>query len=118
MTDSIYKKLRKQMDQYSIGFPETESGIEIKILERLYTEEEAAMYLELSLMLEAPESVAERTGRDPDETQRMLQSMTEKGLLFSLKRKGFIRQCILRFYSPNLESFPEGIWMLSYILMI
>ena len=32
MTDSIYKKLREQMDQYSIGFPKTESGIEIKIL--------------------------------------------------------------------------------------
>ena len=48
MTGSIYKKLREQMDQYSIGFPETESGIEIKILKKLFTEEEAAMYLDLS----------------------------------------------------------------------
>ena len=103
MTDSIYKKLRMQMDQYSIGFPETESGIEMKILERLYTEEEAAMYLDLSLMLEAPESVAERTGRDPDETERMLRSMSEKGLLFSLKRNGKTTYAVVPFVIGSYE---------------
>jgi H+/Na+-translocating ferredoxin:NAD+ oxidoreductase subunit B len=34
----IFRKLQKQLDQYSVGYPATESGIEIKILERLFTE--------------------------------------------------------------------------------
>ena len=47
MSQTIYEKLRKQIDQYSVGFPKTESGVEIKLLKKLYTEEEAALYLDL-----------------------------------------------------------------------
>jgi H+/Na+-translocating ferredoxin:NAD+ oxidoreductase subunit B len=103
MTDSIYTKLREQMDQYSIGFPETESGIEMKILKKLFTEEEAAMYLDLSLMLESPESVAQRTGRDLEKTAGMLQTMTEKGLLFCLKRNGTASYAVVPFVIGSYE---------------
>ncbi|MBW2364769.1 MAG: 4Fe-4S ferredoxin, partial [Deltaproteobacteria bacterium] len=49
MSEEIYKKLREQLDQYALGFPETESGTEIKILRKLFTEEEASMYLDLTM---------------------------------------------------------------------
>ena len=52
MSASLYEDLREQMDQYSVGFPSTESGIEIEILKKLFTEQEAEMYLNLSMMLE------------------------------------------------------------------
>jgi MinD superfamily P-loop ATPase len=35
----IYYELREQLDQYSVGFPTTTSGVEKKILEKLFTEE-------------------------------------------------------------------------------
>ncbi|MFH1243360.1 MAG: hypothetical protein V1689_13505 [Pseudomonadota bacterium] len=41
MHKQIYRKLQKQLDQYSLGFPATESGVELKILERLFSEEDA-----------------------------------------------------------------------------
>ena len=63
MKASIYEKLREQLDQYSVGFPATQSGVEIKILKRLFTEDEAGMYLDMSMMLETPEAIAARTGR-------------------------------------------------------
>jgi len=88
MSEDIYKKLRKQLDQYSLGFPETKSGVEMKILKRLFSEDEAAMYLDLTMQLEAPESVAERTGRDPKETAETLETMAKKGLIFRLRRDG------------------------------
>ena len=47
----VYEKLQKKLDQYSCGFPLTESGVEFKILERIFTEEEAEMFLGLSLQL-------------------------------------------------------------------
>jgi Na+-translocating ferredoxin:NAD+ oxidoreductase subunit B len=78
----IYYKVREQLDQYSVGYPATASGIEIKILVKLFTPEQAALFLDMSMMLEAPASVAERTGRDLDETSRMLERMADKGLLF------------------------------------
>jgi hypothetical protein len=45
MPSDVCYQLREQLDEYSIGFPTTESGVEMKILERLFTEEEARMYL-------------------------------------------------------------------------
>jgi electron transport complex protein RnfB len=82
MTAAIYHRLRDQLNQYSVGYPTTPSGVEIKILERLFTEEEAAMFLDMTMMLEPAAAVAERTGRDPQATARMLERMAGKGLLF------------------------------------
>jgi len=58
-----------------------ESGTEIKILRKLFTEEEASMYLDLTMQLATPESVAERTNRGPQETAELLEKMAKKGLI-------------------------------------
>jgi electron transport complex protein RnfB len=86
MTSQIYYDLREQLDQYSVGFPSTESGVEMKILERLFTEEEAQMYLSLSMMLETPQAVAQRLGREPSDVASLLEQMVDKGLVFRLKK--------------------------------
>jgi H+/Na+-translocating ferredoxin:NAD+ oxidoreductase subunit B len=88
MADTIYQRLRKQIDQYSVGYPATESGIEIKILKKLYSEEEAEIYLDLSMQLEPPPPFAARTDRDPQETAEMLENMAKKGLLFRKRKNG------------------------------
>ncbi len=82
MAKEIYQKLQEQLDQYSIGFPATDSGVEIKILERLFTEEEAETFLHLSMVLERPESVAQRIERKPEAVSGMLAHMADKGLVF------------------------------------
>jgi electron transport complex protein RnfB len=87
MTAKIYYELREQLDQYASGFPSTESGIELKILETLFTEEEAELYLNLSMMLEAPEALAERLGRQSTEIAALLERMTDKGLIFRMKKE-------------------------------
>ncbi len=67
MDKDIYSRLREQLDHYSVGFPATRSGVEIKILKKLFTEEEADLFLNLSMMLETAESVATRLKRPLDE---------------------------------------------------
>lgn len=91
MTSDIYYQLREQLDQYSVGFPATESGVEIEILQKLFTEEEAQMYLNLSMMLETPEAVGERLKQDPEKVARLLEQMAQKGLLFRLRKEGSTR---------------------------
>jgi len=103
MPKNIYKKLREQLDQYSTGFPESKSGIEYNILERLYTEEQASMYLDLTLMLEDSKSIAERTGRDPEETEKILNGMFEGGLVFRLKKNEKIRYGAVPFVIGSYE---------------
>jgi len=86
MTSNIYHQLQEQLDQYSVGFPSTPSGVEIKILEKLFTEEEARMYLELNLTLETSAAVEERTNQDPEIVSSLLERMEEKGLIFSVRK--------------------------------
>jgi Na+-translocating ferredoxin:NAD+ oxidoreductase subunit B len=87
MTAKVYYDLREQLDQYSNGFPSTESGVEIRILEKLFSKDEAEMYLNLSLMLETPEAIAQRIGGESDMVAALLERMVDKGLIFR-HRKG------------------------------
>ena len=87
MPADVYERLREQLDQYSVGFPSTDSGVEMKILEKLFTGEEAEMFLNLSLSPEAPEAVAKRLGRDAGEVAELLERMTGKGLLFRMRKE-------------------------------
>ena len=82
MANEIYQKLRERMDQYSHGFAKTDSGIEMKILERVFTEEEAEMYLHLHENLQTADAIAKKIGRDPEEVEKLLQRMTKKGHTF------------------------------------
>ena len=86
MQNDIYEQLREQVDQYSVGFPKTESGVEIRILRKLFTEEEARMYLNMSLMLETPQAVGGRLKQDPDRVAKILETMEAKGTLFRVKK--------------------------------
>ena len=83
---NVFERLRDRLDDMSTGYPATDTQVEIRILKRLFTEEEAEMFLNLSLSPEPAESVAKRLGRDADEVASLLEQMTGKGLLFRLRK--------------------------------
>lgn len=87
MKKSIFLRLQEQLDEYSLGFPATDSGIELDILKEMFTEKEAAMFTALTAELETPESVAARLGRPVDQVAAQLEDMAQKGLLFR-RRQG------------------------------
>ncbi|HRU66232.1 MAG TPA: hypothetical protein P5566_10465, partial [Spirochaetota bacterium] len=47
---SIYRKLQLHLDKYPIGYPATDSGVELEILRLFFTEDEAKIALSLSLV--------------------------------------------------------------------
>ena len=51
-SESLYRRLQEHLDRMPVGFPATQSGVEIRILERLFTPEEAGIALELSAIPE------------------------------------------------------------------
>jgi ferredoxin len=87
MTEDVYRRLQQRLDDYSIGFPAAESGLDQKILQRLFDPEEADMYLDLTLLLETPDQIAARTGRELGQLTELLERMVDKGLIFRLKRE-------------------------------
>jgi Na+-translocating ferredoxin:NAD+ oxidoreductase subunit B len=85
MDDSIYKKLALVLDTLPNGFPLTESGVEIKLLKKIFTPKQAEMFCELRLAMETADEIAARTGRDPVQTRGILETMREDGQVFSVK---------------------------------
>lgn len=86
MEQDLYRELQRRIDQYSMGFPETESGVEIKILKKLFTEDDAKLYLQLSPMLEHPADIAKKLGMPEDQAADKLKDMCDRGLLFRLRK--------------------------------
>lgn len=89
--EGVYEKLRQRLDDLATGFPSTESGVEIRILKQLFTEEEAEFFLGLSPLLETPEDTAKRLGRDLQETADLMERMAQKGLLYRVRKEGGTR---------------------------
>ncbi len=98
----IYKKLANHLDRTPGGFPETESGVELRILKRLFTEEEAEIATHLIMMPEPASAIAGRMGKDVDTLEQLLLSMGEKGLILHSKKNGID--------SYMTAQFVVGIW--------
>lgn len=80
MSNDVYRKLAKVLDTLPNGFPDTEDGLEIKLLEKIFTPEEADLFCDLRLSMETPVQIAERTGRPLDGLDELLTRMwREKG---------------------------------------
>jgi len=86
MSENIYRQLQQRLDTYSMGFPATASGIELKILEYLFTEDDARTFLSLSHRLASAASIASNLNRPPEAVAAQLEDMADRGLLFRLKK--------------------------------
>jgi ferredoxin len=86
--DDVYVRLREHLDNLPVGFPKTESGVELRILQRLFTEEEAEMAMHLTYIPEPIEAIAQKIDKDPKEIEPMLEQLANKGLIFRARKGG------------------------------
>lgn len=85
MSDDVYLRLREFLDGLPGGFPETDSGVELRILRKLFTPREAEMELFLLPAPEQPERIAERAGMEEGEAAELLESMAKQGLIYRIR---------------------------------
>lgn len=88
MSDAPFQKLRSYLDQFPLGFPKTSAGVEIKILKKLFTAEEAELAVSVPMLPETVGQIAERTQIDRELLEKKLEQMSKKGLLFRIRRDG------------------------------
>ncbi len=103
MAKEIYERLAQHLDDLPAGFPRTESGVEIRILRRLFTPEHAKLAVHLTMIPEEPRVIARRAKIPVDEAARKLEEMFKKGLIFGIHKKN----------KPPLymaEQFVIGFW--------
>ena len=99
----VYERLREHLDRLPGSFPATESGVELRILRRLFTPEDAELALHLKLKLETASVIAERAGIPQKEAAERLKSMARKGLIFSIETAD-------RPHAYMVSQFVVGIW--------
>ncbi len=88
MSDAIYHKLAKVLDTLPNGFPSTPDGLEIKLLKKIFTPDEAELFCDLKLSLETAPQIAERTGRPVDGLKAKLTAMCKRGEVFGIDLGG------------------------------
>lgn len=84
MTEDVYRRVAQVLDTLPNGFPAAESGVEIKLLKRVFEPDEAELFCDMRLTFETAEQVAERTGRPLEGLEEKLYSMHRRGQLFSI----------------------------------
>jgi len=83
MNQDIYKKLAQHLDDLPAGYPTTESGVELRILRRLFTPTEAELATHLTVLPEEARVIARRARIPVAEANQRLQIMEQKGLIYS-----------------------------------
>jgi len=83
--ESIYSRLADHLDGLPSGFSPSDTGEHIRLLEHLFTPEEAELATHLTLDQEVAGEIAGRANISVAEAERRLEEMAEKGLIFSVK---------------------------------
>jgi ferredoxin len=88
MSEEVYRQLARRLDTIPNGFPATESGVELKLLAKMFAPEEAALAGVMRIGAESADVIAARAGVDPKVAYRTLKAMVRKGLIRVKRGKG------------------------------
>jgi len=105
MNEDVYPKPAKVLDTLPTGFPPTESGIEIKLFERVFEPEQAELFCDLKLIVETAGSIAQRKGRSQEGLEAVLTDMWERGQVFGVT-SGPVRMFKMMPRASGLMSIP------------
>ena len=83
MSEESYRKLAEHLDRLPGGFAPSDTGADLRLLQRLFTPQEAELATHLTLEREEAQVIARRAGLPLAETERRLGEMSSKGLIYS-----------------------------------
>jgi Na+-translocating ferredoxin:NAD+ oxidoreductase subunit B len=114
MTDvNPYEELALVLDKIPNGYPAVEDGTHLRILEWIFTPDEAELCSKLKLSGETAEEIALRLNRSKDDVETLLDSMLEKGQLNSWMsksagaRKYGLMPFVVGIYEEQVERMDE-----------
>lgn len=104
--DELYRSLQRHLDRMPVPYPATESGVELSILRRLFSPEDARLALCLSAIPESVATVHRRAGRTTPRAALAdaLDRMAERGLI----QRVATRRGVLYGKSPFVVGFYEA----------
>jgi electron transport complex protein RnfB len=97
MVDDVYRTLAQRLHAIPNGFTPTESGIELRLLAKIFEPEEAALAALMRLTPESAAAIGARAGLGEREAFRVLKGMVRKGQIEIQRRNGKVRFALLPF---------------------
>ena len=90
--DDQYRELQQHLDKMPVGFPPTESGIEIKLLKHLFTPKQVQIALQLKFIGEPTKNIYRRLKKkdfiaSKEDLEKKLDEMYFKGLIYRVTKK-------------------------------
>jgi Pyruvate/2-oxoacid:ferredoxin oxidoreductase delta subunit len=82
LSDQVFEKLAEALDKLPNGFPRTSSNVEIKLLKKIFSPEEAILASQLGGSMESVDAIAKRAKRSVEQVETKLMKMAERGLLW------------------------------------
>jgi ferredoxin len=86
--NKVYETLAEKLDRIPNGFPRTESGVEIRLLAKLFSPEDASLASSLNLEPQSLSEIAEHNGLSEAEVKGRLIGMVKKGLIDIKREEG------------------------------
>ena len=108
MSEEVYRRLQQYFDTFPVGFPATKTGVEIRLLKKLFTPEEAVIAIKLKffpLELKKIHRSLKKTEINVHVLNEKLDIMVKKGLIMKREING----------QPHYSNIPFliGIWELQ-----
>ncbi len=106
-----YEKLAKVLDTIPNAFPAMEDGTHLRVLEWIFTPEEAELASKLKMKGETAEEIASRLNLDKKEVEDLLETMDSKGQIAAYHskegRKYALLQWVVGIYEEQLFRMDE-----------
>ena len=87
MESDIYRQLQRHLDIMPVPFPATESGVELRLLKHLFTEEEASIAVNLSALPEPVDKIHKRFKKEhisKANLKKKLDGLFKKGAIMAV----------------------------------
>jgi electron transport complex protein RnfB len=111
MHESPYELLANALDRLANAFPRTESGVELRLLAKLLTPEEAGLASQLTGTYEPLDQISARVNIPISELRAQLSALAKRGLLWFEQREGkaFFRLApfVVGFYEEQVRNLDH-----------
>ncbi len=86
--NQVYEQLARALDRLPNGFPRTSSNVEIRMLQKIFSPEEASIACWLTGQMEPIDTIAQRIGLSAKEARKSLMQMTRHDMVRFEKKDG------------------------------
>lgn len=108
MNDEVFERLAEALNKLPNGFPRTTSKIEIQMLKKMFSNEEAALAGQLTYHYDTAADIAQRTGKAAKDVYDRLVKLAKRGFVWYSRGNGGLRFRLAPFIVGIYEAFLEG----------